>query len=380
VHTTRHNPINNSLQTELLGGRNQEWKIINQIIGQKSKKQITSIFGEKKVKLDYDLKNIKRTDFPIVLDPKTASFNDVAIHCFLRQRLSQNTIEKRLSTARFMETHPQPVDFRNPTYENFMAHMDYREQIENTGPCALQNEWKTMRMFLKAYGMEIWTYKPPSTPMYKARIIPFPDQVYKILNLTYSKDSYENALIQYILTHNYIIGWRFPSEPAEMKTKDVNIERGYITITEPKKHNSTRNLSPAEIMSNRRRKSFKNWIDSWRPKVENQYSKDYLYLKPDGRPFTRDSLRQLLNRKAKPLIQPVFPEYYNYSSRHFSAVSRLIRTKLEYKAFDEYEVRDWLGHTKIETTMGYIKDAKHYYLLAPYDWVHRVLKAPDGWG
>ncbi len=141
------------------------------------------------------------------------------------------------------------------------------------------------------------------------------------------------------------------------------------------------NLSPAEIMTNRRRKSFKNWIDAWRPKVENQYSKDYLYLKPDGRPFTRDSLRQLLNRKAKPKIQTIFPEYYNYSSGHFSAVSRLIRTKLQYKAFDEYEVRDWLGHTKIETTMGYIKDAKHYYLLAPYDWVHRVLKAPsNGWG
>jgi len=93
------------------------------------------------------------------------------------------------------------------------------------------------------------------------------------------------------------------------------------------------------------------------------------------------NLRQMLNRKAKPKIQTVFPGYYNYCSRHFSAVSRLIRTILQYKAFDECEVRDWLGHTKIETTMGYIKDAKHYYLLAKYDWVHRVLKAPsNGWG
>jgi hypothetical protein len=384
-----HNPIynsnysgsTNSLNDVLDGGRNQEWKIINQIIGQKSKKLTSSMFGEKKVKLDYDLKTIKRTDFPIVLDPKTASFNEVAIHAFLRQRLSQSTVERRLTTARFMETHPVPVNFRNPTYENFIAHMDYREQIEDSGNGALSNEWKTMRMFLKAYGMEIWSYRPPSAPMYKARILPFPDQVYKILNLTYSKDPYENALIQYLLTHNFIVGWRFPSEPAEMKTKDVNIERGYITITEPKKHNSTRNISPTEIMNNKRRKSFKNWIDAWRPKVENQYSKDYLYLKPDGHPYTRDLLRQLLNRKAKPKIQTVFPEYYNYSSRHFAAVSRLIRTKLQYKAFDEYEVRDWLGHTKIETTMGYIKDAKHYYLLAPYDWVHRVLKAPsNGWG
>ena len=53
----------------------------------------------------------------------------------------------------------------------------------------------------------------------------------------------------------------------------------------------------------------------------------------------------------------------------------MIRTKLRYKALDEYEVKDWLGHTKIETTMSYIKDAKHYYLLAPYDWIHHIFKA-----
>jgi hypothetical protein len=63
-----------------------------------------------------------------------------------------------------------------------------------------------------------------------------------------------------------------------MKTKEVNIERGYITITEPKKHNSTRNISPAEIVNNKRRKSFKSWIEHWRPKVANKYSEDYLYL------------------------------------------------------------------------------------------------------
>ena len=367
-----------NFDNELVGGKKQEWKTIVNQLGQKLEQPASPTPGEEKVKLEYDLTKIKRTDFPIILDSQTASFTDVATHAFLRQRLGQNTIEKRLSTARFMETHIVPVNFRNPTVENFMAHMDYREQVENAGNGALSNEWKTMRMFLKAYGIEIWSYKAPSLPVYRARIIPFPDQVYKMLNFTYSDDSYENALVQYLLTHNFIVGWRFPSEPVIMKTTDVNIERGYITITEPKKHHSTRNISPAEIMTSKYRKSFKNWIDSWRPKVENQYSKDYLYLKPDGKPFTTDTLRQLLNRKATPTIQTVFPQYYNYCSRHFSAVSRLIRTKLEHKTFDEYEVRDWLGHTKIETTMGYIKDAKHYYLLAQYDWINRALKTPIG--
>ena len=362
---------------ELVGGNNQEWKTIQNILGQNIEQPTSPTTGEEKVKLDYDLTKIKRTDFPIKLNPQTASFTDVATHAFLRQRLGQHTIEKRLSTARFMETHVVPVNFRNPTLENFMAHMDYREQVENAGNGALSNEWKTMKTFLKAYGMEIWSYKAPSQPSYRVRILPFPDQVYTMLNLTYSEDPYENALIQYLLTHNFIVGWRFPSEPVEMKITDVNIERGYITITEPKKHHSTRNIAPTEIMTSKYRKSFKNWIDNWRPKVENQYSKDHLYLKPNGKPFTTDTMRQLLNRKATPLIQTVFPQYYNYCSRHYSAVSRLIRTKIEHKTYDEYEVRDWLGHTKIETTMGYIKDAKHYYLLAPYDWIHRTLKTPQ---
>ena len=58
----------------------------------------------------------------------------------------------------------------------------------------------------------------------------------------------------------------------------------------------------------------------------------------------------------------------------FRAIARLIRTKLESKHFDVYEVKEWLGHTQIQTTMSYVKDAKHYYKLAPFDWIHRALR------
>lgn len=163
----------------------------------------------------------------------------------------------------------------------------------------------------------------------------------------------------------------------ELKTSDVKIDdydRSYLKITEPKKHFSTRYITPGEIMINRRKKSFKNWLDVWRPKVENQHSDDFVYLKPDGRPFKKESLRMFLNRKARPLIQTVFPEYYNYTARHFCAIARLIRTKIETRHFDVYEVKEWLGHTKIETTMGYLKYSKHFYKIAPFDWVHRALK------
>jgi len=332
--------------------------------------------------LEVILQKINRTDFPIILDPETATFDDVAIHGLLRQRKGKSTVAKHIRYAKFMENHEVPVDFRNPTFENFIRHVDYREQFEfadGKGYSALTHEWRAMKMFLESYGLPIWNYKPPAFPMYRAKVIPFPEQVNQFLHLKYSDDDYENALIQYLLTHNFIVGWRIPSEPAIMKIQDVKIDgrnRGYIKITEPKKHYSTRHITPKEIMTNRRRKSFKNWIDSWRPKLENQYSGDALYLRPDGRPFeNKEQLRMYLNRKATPVIKKVFPEYHNYVARDFCAIARLIRAKLETKHFDVFEVKEWLGHTQIQTTMSYVKDAKHYYQLAPYDWINRTLKA-----
>ena len=364
---------------ELAGGTNEKCNILEEI-GQQSIDFLQRNGITMEEYLDVILKKVNRIDFPITLDPKTASFDDVAIHAILRQRLKKTTVAKRITSARFMENHPVPVDFRNPSYENFIRHMDYREQIENSGYGALGREWDTMKTFLRAYGVHLsdWPYRPPSRPYYTAKVIPFPDQINDILHLTYSEDDYENALIQYLLTHNFVIGWRIPSEPAILKLSDVMIDdqdRGYIKITEPKKHDSTRIVTPTEIMTNRRRKSMKNWIDSWRPKVANQYSEDYVYLTPEGKPFAKESLRMFLNRNAAPLIKTVFPKYHNYIARDFCAIARLIRTKIQSKAFDEFEVMEWLGHTKIQTTMCYVKDANHYYKMAPYDWINRVLKA-----
>ena len=47
---------------------------------------------------------------------------------------------------------------------------------------------------------------------------------------------------------------------------------------------------------------------------------------------------------------------------------------MENNRFDEYEVRDWLGHTEIGTSLAYLRDAKQYYRQASYNWIKRVLK------
>jgi len=217
--------------------------------------------------LSYHLTKFRRLDCPTILNPQNSSFFDVALHGKYMQRLSASTIEKRLRYARFMEHHPIPVDFRNPNYENFRRHMDYREEIENVSPYVLIQEWKTMRMFLRSFGIPSWDYKPPHAPGHKRRILPFPDVVNKFFIFTYSRDSYENALYQYMFFHSFLVGWRVPSEIISMTIDDVVIDangRGCLTITETKKHKNKRTILPEiQILGSQSHKSFKNWIDHW---------------------------------------------------------------------------------------------------------------------
>lgn len=325
--------------------------------------------------LDY-VKSFNRLNCPITLNPQEATFDDVALHAYLRQRLSISTVEKNLRYARLMENHPVvPVDFRNPNYDNFVRHMDYREQIEEAGYGALKHEWQAMRMFLRAYGIPRWDYKLPYAPKTCKRVLPFPDTVNEFFYYQYSQDTYENALYQYIFFHSFLIGWRVPSEIVSMTTEDVIIDnegRGYLTITETKKHRQKRTIIPEKyILSSRVHKSFKNWVDKWRPKVENQYSGDALYLQPSGKPFTVRHLGHKLGEYGKKVWKPFQP----YDMRHWCAVARLIKTKLETGKFDTFVVQNWLGHTDIKTTQNYIQYAEMYYCQEPVDWIACALKS-----
>ncbi len=364
-----------NLYQELVGGKNQKWK---QLIEKTCRKHIEQLLPPSEGKdmedvTEHDLQQLKRTDFPITLQTGKASFRDVVLHALLRQRLSRSTIDKHLRYARFMELHEVPVNFTDPTYENFIRHMDYREQT-GAGYAALRHEWDAMKMFLRAYGIPEWHYKPPSKKTPKPRNLPLPDTVYHMMHHTYSDDDYENALYQYLFTFGFTIGWRVPSEICEMKLDDVfidNNQTGFIIITETKKSKKTRRITPRkQILTSKTHKSFKNWIDHWRPKVANQYSGNALFLWKNGKPFTPRKLGQRLSEQGK----LVWPDFQPYDMRRWCAIARLIETKIEHGKFDEFEVCDWLGHDDVKTTMIYIKDAKQYYDRAPYNWMKRVLK------
>ena len=160
-----------------------------------------------------------------------------------------------------------------------------------------------------------------------------------------------------------------------MTLDDVIIDskgRGNITITETKKHRDKRIILPEKhVLSSQSHKSFKNWIDHWRPKVESQYSGNALYLWPSGKPVTVRKLGQKLSVHGK----KIWPHFRPYDMRHWCAVSRLIETKIQTGNFEPYTVKNWLGHTNISVTEKYIHFAEMYYNQCPKSWIHNALRS-----
>jgi len=54
--------------------------------------------------------------------------------------------------------------------------------------------------------------------------------------------------------------------------------------------------------------------------------------------------------------------------RHWCAVARLIKTKIETDNFDCYPVENWLGHERMATTEGHIKHAGQN-ITANFRWI-----------
>jgi len=316
---------------------------------------------------------INRLETPIFLNQQTTNFQEIMLYAKIRLRLADRTIQGHMKNLRAMETHICPVDLREPSPENFIQHMDYREQIDHA-TTQLKHERAAFYMYLRCLGIDNtpFYYKPPSIESREAPIA-YPNQVHAMIHQQYSNDRYIDALVRYIICHNHVIGWRPPSEPSVVKVSDVDLAHQTLTVTMPKLKNKRHMIDIGEIANQHDLPSLRNWIDHWRNKVENQYSQDFLYLTPAGKPFTSEGLRRFLYVHARAKIRTVFPEYYNYTSRHWCAIARLIRTKLESKKFDEYEVMEYLGHTKTDTTMTYIKRAKFYFEQTGFDWISHVL-------
>ena len=351
----QYDSFSTNLHSELVGGKNERWNNIVNQIGQSPVEQpdIGIIMRE----LVYEIGNIKRTDFPIYLDPKTASFRDVAIHAKIRQYLSDSTIEKNLRYARFMETHPAHVDFRNLTPEAFIRHIDYRLEMEHppATPNAIKHEKKAILMFLRAYNQcsDQWKQLVKTPPIYDNEDnieVPFPSIVNELYHATYSKDKYENVLLQSIVFLGFNFGMRPPSEICNLDLDDLTVNKdgtGYIRIHEDKKRGKQRIIIPfnKNILSLTVFKTPKNYINHWRKKVATKDSGNALFLKPDGTRITADYLRDHITPVGKRIVGQYF---HLYTMRHTCATYLYEYTR-------ELEiVRRRLGHRKPSTTIVYV--------------------------
>jgi integrase len=384
----RKNHINNDYDSDptafnhAVGGITKKWKAFIEGLSESHMEHINpQLNGEDMVKQQYVNHislNVESFKNPYILDQKEYQtqqelFDAIKHWWIFRRRNFESTIKSVLAIARRMSVHPVlPVDWLKFDVNQIIAYLEHREYIENASKCAVKNEWKAVKTFARAYGIDpdTWGYIPPSIPKAKKKIVPLPETVYKITSHKYHKNKYTNALIQYILYHGFLLGFR-PSEIAIQKVSDLYLDEGYIIIKEPKKHNQERQVFPEkELLTFGRRKSYKNWL-KWRSKVENQYSKDFLYIQSNGKPFTKNYLRKIITTAVKPVW-----EYFSlYTMRHWCAIARLIKSKVKTGRWDVWEVKEFLGHDDIKTTdQNYIRYADKYYRIASYDWINALLK------
>lgn len=344
--TNINNPYDYDLASfdNLAGGQKEVWKHIIRNLSQNHVESIDpQLDGEVMGELAYELKkNFERID-PIKIDSGNYEslpdlFNAVKEHAKRWQRLANSTIDHRMRCARRMARHPIfPIDFFNLNHEQFIAYMQCREDYEHAQHFALKNDLRSIHTFLRAFGIKPsdWFYRLPPEQKHRERILPLPETVHKMINFKYSEDAYENALYHYVHAHNFWIGWRVPSEPYLMTVDNIDFDTGSIIITERKKHNATRQIFPElSIMTGKTRKSFKNWL-KWRDKVETSQSGNALYLQPSGKPFTLRHFGHKISETGK----QVWPAFRPYDSRHWCAVGRLIKTKIETGSFEPFTVQ-----------------------------------------
>ena len=324
-----------------------------------------------------ELQKYLRLETPLKADPKKTNFEEIKNIAHNIYHLQHSTIDHNLRYLRHAELHQTiPLDLRVPNQENFMYHIYYRIKYENLTVYAEHHLWKAMKMYLRCIGQKPWDYKPRPKPKSRKRILPFPEIAREFWHYRYSTNRPTRKLYQYMFFHGYMLGLRMPSEMASLRTSDIIFNRNgtaILTITEHKKNDSQRTLIlPYELATDPRHKSLQVWINSWRTKIANNQSDDYLFLQRDGKPWTVRHLGHKLSIMGK----QVWEHFHPYDMRHWNAIAHLIEEKINTGTYDIYPVMNWLGHEKPETTMTYVKHAEQYYQQAQYSWIKRVLKMP----
>ncbi len=362
--------------SQLVGGNNQEWQNVLENIGQNHVEHLDpQLDGEDMVKQAYEIK--KRVYYPpYTLDPEKTTFEDIRNHAITRQNFAESTASKYLNTAKIMETHPVfPVNFKNPHWTNFFQHMDHIKQFEGATPNMLNNRRKAWSMFCRAWGTDKeWpTYKLPHIPdRSKDIVLPTPETVKELLQHRYTSDKYLNRLIQYHFFTGFMVGMRPEREMVILNVDDIYLEEkdNYtIRIVEPKKQGDARILRLEKTIAvSKTRKSFKNYVDTIRPRFANRNENALLINPKTGKRWTEDQLRLSF---FYPYAKQVWPRFWPYVMRHWCATARCIEWKKDSTVL--YRVKYWMGHVRLDQTLKYLDLAK-LYDQGKGSWISRALK------
>ena len=381
------------------GGDKENWQKVLANMRKPTFEQHIPLVVEERVKQNYELKTQNNVEEPLddsglivplhidraLYETQEELFKAVVGWWVNLKQRSPKTVNGRMNYARVMSNHPvYPVNwlkFDRVQILNQLLYLQiyhYPEKAKETGNpnygvFQLSNLWKTVGTFAQAYGINIknWGYSPPAGPEPQVKIVPRPATVNKLIHYKYPCDKYTRALLRTLLTLGFQTGVR-PEELITLKMNDIFFSEGYIFITEQKKKFRERQiwLEPP-VMYSHQQNSLKNWVEIWRPQKATKNSGNYLFIKQDGTPFpSEDALRRFLSRYCK----PVWPYFKPKIMRDWSAIGRLIRTKIETKKWDVWQVKNALGHAKVSTTEEYIRFAEDYYRHDCYDWLRAVLK------
>jgi len=404
----KENNINNHIDSDptafndAVGGKNKEWKEILTRLSQKHIKHQIPQYWEDQVKQRYvtNYNNVGELNKPHIDDnkllyPLHVDRSQYQTHEELYNAIVQwwtnikgresSTIKLRIRHARSMSNHSiYPVDWFKFEPEQIINQLIYRQTIEYNelqektgnptyGLHQLRNLWKTVKTFSQSFGIDIshWGWEPPSPPDPQVKIVPRPITVNKLIHNWYSNDRYENALIRTLLTFGFHAGVR-PEELIDIRLNDIKLDEGYIIITERKKHSRKRQIWLDDpVLYSKQQNSLKNYLDIWRPRTKPKTTNSFLFIQKNGEPFpSEDAFRMYL----APFVKPIWKDFKPKIMRDWSAIARLIRTKIETKKWDVWHVKNALGHTTVSTTENYIKYAEEYYRKDPFDWLRIVLK------
>lgn len=363
------------------GGKQKGCDFLKQDLGQTVECQPQD-FGEEMADIEYIEKF--KLENPRILNPSdyqtTDEFLDALEKWYIRRIGKKSTFMKRKNLLSTMVNHPIfPIDIMNLNNpDQIDAQFEYDKQHYNkdtnrNGKDSIINKYKALKTVAQAININTdnWNLIIPERGKPKHKIIPLPQTVYNLIHHKYTTDPYENALWGHIAFQGFLIGFRPVSEMPIMKLKDIHIDDGYIHFYQPKVDNWRMTAPEKDIMSMDTRKSYKNWIDHWRPKVENQYSKNFVYLQPNGKPFTQSYFKKQIND----IYKQVYPDFHPYCMRNWCAIARMISSKVQTGNFDVYSVSDFFNHSNISVTQSYVLDSNKYYKMKPINWINAVLKS-----